>query len=471
MTGGIMSLLAIGAQDVYLTVEPQMSYFKHVYQRHTNFGMQSIKTAFSTSPTLGQNPGTFTCQVGRYGDLLKDVALQITLPAIYSDDTYRFRWIANMPYYMLVSYNINVDTYTIDSRTGEWLDIWNELSLPQDKKNIVNSLIGNTQEYMNPTNLSPIVIIKNNKIAFSYYPTSTGPSNPSLATRDIYIPLEFWFSKNPALALPLISLQYQQISININFNSVEKLYQIYDHKTDTYLSPITYNNIYGTNINIGTFTKYGGGDKNLVQVNAYLDLNYLFLDTPERTFIAQTSTINMLVEQISRNSLGGSVGINYTTSLVLQNPIKEFIWILRRQDAQYYNNWANLTASQQDDESKPILNQAKFMWNGLDRIEFKPGSYYNLLQPYMHHTSKPRQGIYAYSHALYPEKSQPSGSFNSSMVQTIQLQINTNSFTPSTNTLINTLAATDTSYNLTVYTLGYNVFKIIGGVGQMAFNL
>jgi len=471
MTGGIMSLLAVGAQDVYLTVEPQMSYFKQVYQRPTNFGMQSIRIAFNSAPVLGQSTGTFICQLGRYGDLIKDIALQLTLPAIYSDDNYRFRWITNMQHYMLVQYSVNVDTYTIDTRYGEWLDIWNEISLPIDKKTAFNNLVGNTQNYMNPTNITPIVIIQNNRIAYSSYPVSTGPNNPTLAAKDIYIPLDFWFCKNPALALPLIALQYQNITVNIIFNAIENLYQVYDHNTGLYVSPNTYNNLNNTNINIGTFTQFGGGGLSTVQLNAYLDVNYVFLDTAERTFLAQSSTIQLIVEQVSRNTVGGSITKNSTTSLILQNPIKEFIWILRRQDALYYNDWANYTASQPADSSKPILNQGKFIWNGLDRFEFKPGDYFNLLQPYTYHTSTPRQGIYAYSFALYPEKIQPSGSFNATMLQTVQLQLTTNNFTPSMNSIISKYAALDSSYNLTVYALSYNIFKIIGGVGQMAFNL
>jgi len=471
MTGGLMSLLAVGSQDVYLTVEPQMSYFKQVYQRPTNFGMQGIKLTFNNAPTLGQSSGKFICKLGRNGDLVKDIALQLTLPAIYSDDNYRFRWTTNMQNYMLIEYSVVIDRYTIDIRYGEWLDIWNELTLSQDKKTAFNNLVGNTQNYMNPTTLEPIVIIKNNKIAFSSYPASTGPDNPSLPSKDIFIPLDFWFCKNPSLALPLIALQYDDININITLNSVENLYQVYDHVTKIYMSPTQYNSVYGTNINIGTFTRYGGGGLTTVDLNAYLEVNYIFLDTPERTFLAQTSTIEVLVEQLKQVEFGGSVTANNNSYyLELQNPIKEIIWILRRRDARHYNDWANYTASQPADSSKPILNTAKFVWNGLDRIDFKSGNYFNLLQPYTYHTGTPRQGIYAYSFALYPEKVQPSGSFNSTMVQTIQIQLTTNNFTPSTNQIITTNAQLDNSYNLTVYVISYNVFKIIGGKGQMTFS-
>ena len=469
-----MSLLAVGSQDVYISVEPQMSYFKQVYQRPTNFGMQSMITAFNNAPVLAQGDAKFSCKLGRYGDLIKDIAFQLTLPAIYSDDNYRFRWIANMQNYLLVEYKVTVDNAdALDHRYGEWLDIWNELSLPQDKKTAFNNLVGNTQNYMNPTNLTPIVIIKNNKIAFSYYPISTGPNNPSLPAKDIFIPLDFWFSKNPALALPLIALQYQNVIVEITLRNVEQLYQVYDHKTGIYVSPTTYNALNGTSINIGTFTNYGGGGLTTIQLNGYLDVNYIFLDTPERTFLAQTSTIQILVEQVIRNHVGGGIKSNFTTpakTLSLKNPIKEMIWVLRRDDAQYYNDWANYTASQPADLSQPILNQAKFIWNGLDRIEFKNNIYYNVLQPYTYHTGTPRQGIYAYTFSLYPEKIQPSGSYNSSMVDSVQLQLTTNNYTPSTNTVItNNAALKSNTYDLTVYAISYNVFKIVGGVGKMVF--
>lgn len=463
-----MSLLAIGAQDIYLTIDPQMSYFKQVYQRPTNFGMQSVRTTFNNEPTIGISSGSFTCKIGRYGDLLKDITLQLTLPAIYSNDTYRFRWTTNMQYYMLDEYDIILGNSKIDTRYGEWLDIWNELSLPTDKKQAFNNLIGNTQNYMNPTNLSPIVIIQNNKISFSYYPSS-GPSNPSLPEKTILIPLDFWFCKNPALALPLIALQYQDINVNIKFNSIERLYQVYDSTSGLYVSPTTYNSLHGTNINIGTFTRYNGGGTTSVPLNAYLDINYIYLDTPERTYIAQMSTIQLLVEQVRRNELGGGNTANSIKNLILNNPIKELVWVLRRQDALYYNDWANYTASQPQDITAPILKTAKFIWNGLDRLEFKDGAYYNLLQPYMYHTSTPRQGIYVYSFALYPEKVQPSGSFNATTVTNIQIQLTTNDFTPSTNTLINSYSSGDSSYGLTVYSVGYNVFKIIGGTGGMTY--
>ena len=471
MTGGLMSLLAVGSQDVYLTVEPQMSYFKQVYQRPTNFGMQSTILTPDGTTTLDQNISTSKWKLGRYGDLIKDIALQLTLPAIYSDDNYRFRWTTNMQNYMLDEYSVNIDSTTIDIRYGEWLDIWNELILTQDKKNSFNNLVGNTQNYMNPTNLSPIVIIKNNKIAFSYYPASTGPNNPSLPEKEIFIPLDFWFCKNPALALPLIALQYQEITVQIKFNSIEKLYQVYDNNSGLYVSPITYNTLNNTKINIGTFTQFGGNGLTSVNINACLDVNYIFLDTPERTYLAQTSTIEILVERVKKHTNRGKITTNSTESLELQNPIKEFIWILRRQDAYNYNDWANLTASQPADSSKPILKKAKFIWNGLDRIEFKSGDYFNLLQPHMYHTGTPRQGIYVYSSALYPEKVQPSGSFNSTMINTIQLQLTTNDFTASTNNVVNDLVKTDKSYNLTLYSISYNIFKINGGVGGMTFKM
>jgi len=468
-----MSLLAVGAQDQYLTVSPQMSYFKQVYQRPTNFGMQSIKSVFSTNPVLGPKGQTFTCQIGRYGDLLKDIALGITLPAIYSNDTLRFRWTNNISKYMMNTYTCTIDTQQIDQRWGEWMDIWNELSLSFDKKTAFDNLSGNVQTYMNPVAPKPMVIIKNNRIAFSYYPVSTGPNDPSIPARAIYIPLDFWFCKNPSLALPLIGLQYQVVNVIISFRSIEDLYQVWNASTGMYMSPTRYNDLSILNrtnapkVSIGMFTQFGGGGLNTVDIKASLDVNYVFLDSPERTYIAGTS-IDYLVEQVSRNDTAGVV-MQTTNNLILSNPIKEMIWVLRRSDANLYNDWSNFTASQPADTSRPPLVQGKMIWNGLERFEMKPFNYFNQLVPYQCHASCPREGIYCYSFALNPERLQPSGSFNATMVSSIQLQLSMNPFTTTTTPHVASSGATE--YELITYALQYNVFRMLAGRGSMVFTL
>jgi hypothetical protein len=471
MPGGLMQLLSVGAQDAYLTVSPEMSYFKQVYKRPSNFSMQSVITTFNSQPFLSGQRQIFTCKIGRVGDMLKDVSISFTLPAIYSDDNLRFRWVNNFTNYMLYSYSLVLDTQLIDQRWGEWMDIWNELSLSTDKKQGFDMLTGNVEEYMNPKAQTPMVTIKNNRIAYSYYPVSTGPTSPSLAARSIYIPLDFWFCKNPSLALPLIGLQYQTVTVSVELRSVEDLYQVYDSNVGLYVSPSQYNATHSQDmnyvpVNISTFTAYGGGGPSTVDLNASLECNYIFLDTPERTFMAGTS-IDYLIERITRDDGNTGVVSSYTANMSLQNPIKEMVWVLRRSDANLYNDWANYTAAQPSDVTQPPLANARILWNGLERFEQKRSAYFNQLQPYQCHTSSPREGIYVYSFALMPEKVQPSGSFNATMLQQIQLQLTANPFSSTTNTNV----STTTQYALVIYTIQYNVFRMIAGSGGMVFTL
>lgn len=452
-----------------------MSYFKQVYRRPTNFSMQSVRTEFNSSPFLSSSRQTFTCTIGRVGDLLKDVSLSLVLPAIYSNDSLRFRWTKNVTNYMLHSYSLLLDTQLLDQRYGEWMDVWNELSLPYDKKVAFNTLTGNTQEYMNPKSLRPRVVIKNNLLSYSSYPISTGQDNPSLASRRVYIPLDFWFCKNPTLAIPLVGLQYQTLSVSLETRSVEELYQVWNSGTGMYVSASQYNALNSSTngtkppINISTFTKYGGGGPTIIDLKSHLECNYVFLDTPERNAVASTST-DFLVERVYHDDTKSGVkAATDTVNLTLQNPIKEHVWILRRSDANLYNDWANLTASQPEDMSQPALSTAKILWNGMDRFEEKPHTYFNQLQPYHHHTSSPREGIYVYSYALNPEKVQPSGTFNASTITTIQLQLTANPFP--NNATINKSVSTNTEYNLVVYSLQYNVFRVMGGRGNMVFSL
>lgn len=154
---------------------------------------------------------------------------------------------------------------------------------------------------------------------------------------------------------------------------------------------------------------------------------------------------------------GGILSQN-TIDLVISNPVKEVIWITRRSDASQYNEWGNFTAAYPENPNFPILASAKMLWNGMERMEEKPAAYFQLLQPFQHHTSSPREGIYTYSFAIYPEKIQPSGSFNASMISKIQLYVTTENYDP-----------TPAEYEIVIYTVYYNIFRVMSGSGGMVF--
>jgi len=465
MPGGLMQLVARGQQDIYLTGSAKLSYFQFVYRKHTNFAMESVHQTFLTKPVLDKSSHTIaTCRIGRIADLLYDVFFAFQLPAIYSDGNLRFKWIDKVANYMIYSASVRVDTNLIDIQYGEWLDIWNELTLTTSKRTAYDKMTGNTYEFTNPTALNNRIVIENNWLDYQYYPAYTvvnGVATPSIPSKRFFMPLNFWFTKNPGLALPLVALQYQNVEISLEFRGIEDLYQVYDTESGIYYSPSKYRALYpNADVSIGRFLVPGGGGPNaLIDIDGYLDCNYIFLDDDERRQVAATST-DYLVERVYRMETSGftTVGV---MDLIIQNPIKEIIWILRRNDVNDYNEWTNFTFNMPYDASQTtqiILKTAKVMWNGLDRFEEKSYEYFNQMQPYQYHTNSPRDGVQVYSFSLYPEKNQPSGTFNASMINKIQLYLTMNMPTD-----------TNIEYQSVAYATYYNIFRVMSGMGAMVF--
>lgn len=451
-----------GAQMEYLIGNPEISYFKTAYRRHTNFAMESVRQTFLTKPVLELNTrSSFTCRINRVADLLKDVYLCFTLPSIYSTDKHRFQWIENLAKYAIYSYSVKLDTQTIDQRYGEWMDVWTELSISSDKKTIYDKMSANTEEVTNPLVRTKKITIRNNKLYYRYYPVGTTGS-PSIPQSKYFIPLDFWFTKEPGLALPLIALQYQNLDITIEMRSLLELCQVYDHVQERYMSVTTYNSkSYHTPVRLGDFL-YPTNNipqevDNSIDLEAYLECNFIYLDTEERVQLAKNNT-DYLIDRIYRIEQGG-IYKQATIDLTIQNPIKELIWLTRRSDAVLYNDWSNFTNRLPSDRTYSIMKSARLLWNGMERFEEKDKQYFNLVQPYLHHTRGPREGIYVYSFALNPEKNQPSGAFNASMIDRIQMYV-TNEELQSGNNY---------DYEYVVYAVYNNIFRVMSGMGGMVF--
>lgn len=454
MPGGLMQLIAVGNQDQFLTISPEFSFFKQVYKRHTNFAMESVKQTFLTKPVLDTTGGTYYCRLGRVADMVNQIYLCFSLPDIYSNESYRFQWVKNIGQYMIDEYSVRVDAQTLDMGYGEWMDIWNELSLPVSKKGAYDKMVGNTSDMISPTASTTRTIIQNNRIYYSTYPSATA-TQPSIKGRSFFLPLPFWFTRNPAAALPLVALQYQIVEVAIKLRSINELYTLYDATEGVHISPLEWKRRYPSdNVNIGRFLSFAGNDKTSIDIEGYLECNYIFLDDAERRQIAGNS-MDLLVERLYRSETGGIIKQG-TVDLIIANPIKEIIFVTRRSDAYKYNSWGNFTMSVPEDGNASILKTAKILWNGVDRFEEKPAEYFNLLQPYQHHSNIARQGIYPYSFALNPEDWQPSGSFNASTVNKIQLYVTTND-------------TVNREYTVVVYSVYYNVFRLLGGNAAMVF--
>jgi hypothetical protein len=225
MGGGLLQLVAYGAQDVYLTGNPQITFFKVVYRRHTNFSIESIEQTFNGSPGFGKR---VTCQISRNGDLIHRVYLQAKLPAL----TGGLEYVNYAGLRLIKAVEIEIGGQRIDKHYSEWMYIWNELSLPSGKETGYREMVA-------------------------------ADLDPNSAETTVYVPLEFWFCRNVGLALPLIALQYHEVKINIDF-------EVATNMTRTLVAP--------TN---------GSGVADLKDATLWVD--YIFLDTDERRRFAQLS--------------------------------------------------------------------------------------------------------------------------------------------------------------------------------------
>ena len=469
MGGGIIQLVATGAQDTYLTGNPDFTYFSMVYKHHTNFAMESIKLAFDTKPTLNMNSKmTFTCTIDRNADLMREVYLIFALPDIWSDDQLQFQWINNVANYMIDQYTFNVDGQPIDVKYGEWMDIWNELTLPLGKKETYNRMTGNIEEFVAPKSFGSTVQISSNWLSYSTYPASNDPLNPSIKGRTFYLPLDFWFCRSPALAFPLIAMQGSVVTITMTFQPISQLYQLFEKTLGKYVSPSLYSKLNPlADVSIGRFmnitTDSSTGTTSIsttgtIDLNAYLEVNYVYLDTPEQYAFANKPH-DFLIESVYRYEASSCIGF---TNIVpnVRNPVKELVWLTRRTDVIDYNDWSNYTNSIPADRLNPILVTGRILFNGSDRFAEKPADYFNLVQPFQHHSNSPKQGVYCYNFGIFPEKLAPSGTANMSIINNATLAL--------------TLAPIDPdydpyAYDIIVYSINYNIFRIMSGSGSLVY--
>ena len=452
----LIQLVSIGQVDQYLSLTPQLSYFKYVYKRHTRFALDNLKLNFdsTTVPRLGNSENICIKKIERHGDLLSNLTLVVRIPEINSEKDYRFRWIDNYATLLIKKAELFVGSQGVAINTlyGEWMVIWNELTLSPEKKHKYDIITENVANSLNPRRSNKqIRITKNNEIEYEYY-----PSNPSIKSKRIGIPLPFYFSKNPALAIPLCALQTSEVILRIEFENVEKLYQVYNKDLDNgsgeakggYVSPL----FHPDNITIKDFVK-----PEQLDLDAYIEAQYVYLNETERKLITVNRRNNVfLVENVYKKDTTTN-SITTSISLDLNTPIKEIIWVLREQNNM--NNY-NLRTTY-NFENKEILKSAKILWNrSNERVEEKDGVFFNKIQPYIHHSNIPKEGIYCYSFALSPEKWQPSGYYN-----------------PGGKFPINTSIVLELSdevrgktFDVDIYALQYNIFEIIGGMGGFKFS-
>ena len=539
MAGALMQLVAYGAQDVFLTGTPEITFWKVSYRRHTNFAMESIEQTFSGQADFGRR---VTCTISRNGDLCYRTYLQVTLPEINqsmggSDDVYA-RWLDFPGEQLIAQVEVEIGGQRIDRQYGDWMHIWNQLTVPEDQKKGYHQMTGNTTQLTYITDPSFANI--SGPCAAAGGPSQVCAPRNALPETTLYVPLLFWFCRNPGLALPLIALQYHEVKINIDFRPIgECLWAV---KTLAATS--------------GSQSVSAAYQQSLVAASLYID--YVFLDTDERRKMAQNPH-EYLIEQLQftgDESVGSS---SNKIKLNFNHPCKELIWVVQPDanvdycasleggstlyktlGAQPFNytdaidalpnavhafggpeqtsgteafitsagvfqdpgamggeepgvQWgavpnvfgadqsmgaaagATLDGSYVSDAGTFVLSEtaldmhcwgenpvvtAKLQLNGQDRFSEREGTYFDVVQPYQHHTHTPDAGINVYSFALRPEEHQPSGSCNFSRIDNATLQLVLSSAT---------VGGTATA-KVRVYATNYNVLRVMSGMAGVAYS-
>lgn len=320
---------------------------------------------------------------------------------------------------MIKEVEVEIGGQRIDRQFGEWLVIWAELTLQPGHVAGYAEMVGNT---------------------LPMYGAKSGTLDEELPAKRLYIPLQFWFNRNYGLALPLIALQYHEVKINIEFRPLsELLIQTNDEDVKVALSDT---------VNLA---------------DAFLLVDYVYLDTDERRRFAQVSH-EYLIEQLQFTGEETLVGANNQVRLNFNHPVKELVWAARLADAEANCQWSNFTdkVNRQVDEyagSNPLVN-AKLQLNGHDRFRTRQARYFNLVQPYQHHTNIPVSGIYVYSFGIKPEEHQPSGTANLSRIDNATFQM---TFNPA---LFAGVEYEGTTVKLLVYAVNYNVLRIMSGINH-----
>ena len=512
MGGGLLQLVAHGAQDSALTGTPQISFFRSVYRRHTNFAVESIPQVFIGTPGFGKK---ITASLSRNGDLVNGCVLEVDLPSIKNKagfDFYSLRWVKDLGYHLIKRISVEIGGQKIDTHTGEWMHLWNQLSQPKSKDGDTrgwgsgyDAMIGNCANNSsfwvdNDGNRLKFDLSKNivyvdkfnsdgsNFILHKYYSADGIENNPyhvlcnnnksysDIPSSKVYIPLKFWFNdpEKPGLALPLLALQYHEVKINIEFNPIEKLLVKWHDNYYTYSNlSENFNGIVDGKENVACYgCDVTSSDFEIINpdcFNAQLFVDYIYLDNEERRRFAQDNH-EYLIPQVQYT---GEECIEHKCKskryrMNFNHPVKELVWVVHQNGfepsnyATYYGN-------------NPVC-KAKMTLNGHDRFSERDGTYFDCVQPYMHHTRCPTRGINVYSFALKPEQHQPSGTCNFSRIDNSQLELRLRDEVGAS-----VLPIVDSGFRmnakvarkgavLRVYAVNYNLLRIMSGLGGLAYS-
>ena len=506
MGGGLLQLVAHGAQDAYLSGNPQITFWKGLFKRHTNFAMEPFRLNLTGMPAWGQKQ---TVTINRHADLLYSTYLDVVLPVTFPNSNINIDWNneqGRLGYNLLDYVELEIGGQAIDRLYSEYLYLWDTLTSDYNTSYKLYQMVGfggdSRRSDGGPMSVSngDSAPSTSPKSVYGYrFPSansscvsSTGRAN---TTAPLYIPLPFSYTRNPGAALPLIALQYHEVKINILWNKWQLVTA--DFVNAPQPPPPT---------------------------SAAIYVDYIYLDVDERRRMAQESH-EYLIEQVQFNEDKGIGAATNRIDLTFNHPVKELIWVIQPDRftnckiADKANNGATVlgvprpvvnnvvnspsaalgagvrltpftyTYLNQTNSSNYIDKQTftqpvrsmHLQINGQDRLDRRTGDYFNRVQPYQHHsgTMKPQgfdtaaykssekapqahQAIYSYSFALKPEENQPSGTCNFSRIDTATIVMEM-----SGDYVVD--ESTDNVWNVRVYAINYNILRVMSGMAGLAY--
>jgi hypothetical protein len=455
MTGGLLQLKAYGTENIYLNSNPQISFFRSIYRRHTNFSLENFEINYNGTPNLTEDLATtYTFNIKRYADLLGPIFVVVKLPTIYSSAEQQFQWIKNIGATMIQSATLYIAGQRICMLDGQTINNYYRLQKDYATNLNYNELIGHSPALFKPTMIDPIT----NKPTYKYAPTAK--TSPSIIGMNLHIPIPFYFCSNSGLYIPLIALQKAEIQIVVEIRKISELYTIVENRrTKPLYNKRIRPNYIETSQSILNFIK----ETTLKQAfPVHLDAQYVFLDNNERAQFADLPH-EYLIEQVQYKKFFG-ITEHVIYDIPFFHPTKEIRFFFRKTDNgtnfNEHTNYGNndyygekylegaLNSSLYRDELTlnnireqlslnyenaviPILTKAKFLMNGQDRTRDFNERYWNIVQPFQYHlgsTVYPFQendNFYCFSFSLEPDNFQPSGSCNMTNLKSFQIDIQT----------------------------------------------
>jgi hypothetical protein len=488
MPGGLMQLVSEGQQNIILNGNPSKTFFKSTYSKYTNFGLQKFRVDFDGSKTLRlTEESNFTFKIPRYADLLMDCYLSVELPNIWSNIVppveenggqwvpYEFKWIDYVGAQMISKVTITCGNQTIQEYSGTYIlnSVLRDFSA--EKKELFFKMIGHVPEIVDPANSGSRV----NSYPNSYYTTNANGAEPSIRANILYIPLNAWFNLKTQLAFPLISLQYNELHINVTLRPIQELFQIRDVYDSTnnfpYVAPnfnLYYMQMYRflqtpPDIELGVLSYTD--TRSVWNADIHLNCTYAFLSNEESRLFAlqeQKYLFKQVREQIYYNVTGSN-----RTSIDSIGMIVDWMFYFQRSDVNLRNEWSNytnwaykylpqdliqaptsgsysiersngvvevgpgvntdgfltgwmITGNYNFENTKNILVTMGILLDGIYRENQQPAGVYNYIEKYIRTSGSGKDGLYVYNFCMNSSNLdlQPSGAMNMSRFSNIELE-------------------------------------------------